>query len=240
MDNLPGNLLQHISLIALKKQRRGMMKKVVGAVAVLVASMMSTTAVADNFKKEERPKQYVQGQLGFFGQGDDLDNHDYDEGFNSSLAYGRYIAPNVILEGMVDYFIVDSEVDGSNEVQGRYSRENTLSVAGYLLTLKAEYPVGDFDIFGGVGVGVYSVLLDTEIESNRIGDSHSDEYDTTLGAHLSVGVNYNLNRNVFIGIEGRCRWTGDIDIDETVASVPQEYEGNLNGYSVVAAAGIRF
>jgi opacity protein-like surface antigen len=98
-----------------------------------------------------------------------------------------------------------------------------------IITLKGKYAVGHLAVFAGIGGGVYAVTLSSEIESSRLGDFDSDDSDGVFGAHVTAGATYNINERFFLGLEGSYRWTGDVDIRESVASVPVEYSGDLSG-----------
>ena len=108
------------------------------------------------------------------------------------------------------------------------------------MTLKGELPVGAASIFGGIGGGVYTVTLDSDIETSRLGDFSTDDDDTVLGAHVVAGANYDITDRFFAGVEGMYRWTDDVDIHETVATIPVEYSGDLSGFSVTFNGGFRF
>ncbi len=183
---------------------------------------------------------YLQGQLGVFQPTNTFDDSGYDTGFSGSFAYGRYLTPYLKLEGMVDLSANDKELQGSNTIAGNYSQDNYLSSTGLLVTLKGEYPVGPVDLFGGAGIGAYGVFLTSETNTERLGSFDKDEFDTVFGAHISLGANFNITERFYVGIEGRYRWTGDVKFNETVAGVPMEYKGDLNGYTVAFSAGFRF
>lgn len=212
-------------------------KQVVGmlAAASVLGILFAGSAMADM----EKPN-YAQLKLGAFQPTDDLDDAGFDTGFQISGSYGRYLTRYLIVEAGIDGFAVDNDVDGSNATAGNFDQDNTLSVAGLLVTLKGEVPAGPASVFGGVGVGFYTATLDSDIESERLGDFSTDDDDQVIGAHVVAGVNYDITTRFFAGIEGMYRWTDDLDIDETVASIPVSYDGDLSGFSITVNGGFRF
>lgn len=61
-----------------------------------------------------------------------------------------------------------------------------------------------------------------------------------FGVHITFGANYNLTDYVYVGLEGKYRWTDEVDLHDSFAGYDVAYEGNLNGYSVAATLGMRF
>ncbi len=213
-------------------------KQVVGMLAAV--NVMGLLFAGNAMAEMERPN-YAQLKLGAFVPTDDLDDADFDAGFQASGAYGRYLTRNLIVEVGIDGFAVDSDVSGRNDLAGNFDQDNTLSVAGFLATLKGEVPVGSASIFGGVGVGFYSATLDSDIDTERIGDfSSDDDDDQVFGAHVVAGVNYDITERFFAGVEGMYRWTDDLDLDDSVASIPVSYDGDLSGFSITVNGGFRF
>ena len=212
-------------------------KQVVG---MLAAVNVLGIIFAGNVMADMDKPNYAQLKLGAFEPTDDLDDAGFDTGFQISGAYGRYLTPYLIVEAGIDGFAMDNDVDGSNDTAGNFDQDNTLSVAGLLVTLKGEVPAGPAHVFGGVGAGFYTANLDSDIESTRLGDFSTDEDDQVFGLHVVAGVNYDVTSRFFAGIEGMYRWTDDLDIDDTVASIPVEYEGDLSGFSITVNGGFRF
>ena len=169
-----------------------------------------------------------------------FDDAGYDTGGSVSAVFGRYLTKNIVIEGSVEYSAAENDFYSSNAVAGSYKQDNTLSSAGYLLTLKGEFPAGPMHFFAGGGIGIYTVTLETDIDSSQLGDLDRDESDSVFGAHVVAGATYDINDRIFIGFEGMYRWTGDVDIDERVAGIPVQYSADLNGYLLTCTAGFRF
>lgn len=209
---------------------------IVGVLALsFVAANCAHSATTSDYKN------YGTVQLGLYEPTSDLDNGDYDTGFNGSVAYGRYLAPNLVAEAMIDYVGTSADVDGENSILGKYDQDSTISGTGLLFSLKGVMPAGPVDLYGGAGIGLYLVNLSIEIDSDRLGKfEEENDTDTVFGAHLSAGANYNINERFYVGLEGRYRWTGDAKVSDRVANVPVSYEGDLTGFSVAATFGMRF
>ncbi len=211
-------------------------------IGFLAAVIIMSLFMAGNVMAEENSKKpnYTQVKVGMFQATGDMDTANYDTGGDFSLVYGRYLNKYLVLEAGVDVFGSNQSLRGTNADAGSYKLDNSLVGAAGLVTLKGEYSTGPVDLFCGFGAGIYSVTLSSKIDSSRFGDLDSDKSDGIFGAHVVAGATYNINERFFVGLEGKYRWTGDVDIRETVASIPVEYTGDLNGYTVTFNAGFRF
>lgn len=214
-------------------------KHLVGLLATVnvMSLFMAGNVMAD---EDSKKMNYTQVKVGMFQPSGDMDDANYDNGGAFSVVYGRYLNKYLILEAGLDVFGADQTVTGRNDEAGSYTQDNALVGVAGLITLKGEYSAGPVDLFAGFGGGIYSVALASEIDSSRLGDLDTDDSDGVFGVHVVAGVNYNINERFFVGVEGKYRWTDDVDIRETVASIPVEYRGDLSGYSVTFNAGFRF
>jgi opacity protein-like surface antigen len=204
--------------------------------AVNVASLCGAGTV---MAEAETPRlNYTQVKLGMYQPTGDLD--DADSGATFGVVYGRYLNRYLVFEAGFDVLGSDRTERGGNDQAGAYTQDNTLVGVGGLVTLKGEYAAGPLALFAGIGGGIYAVTLTSEIESSRLGDFDNDDSDGVFGAHVTVGATYDINERFFIGLEGRYRWTEDICIRESVASVPVEYSGDLSGYTITFNGGFRF
>lgn len=185
-------------------------------------------------------KNYGQVGLGFNQFSSELDDAGYDAGIASHATYGRYLSKYLAVEGTVDFFYTDGDFSGSTVVAGSYDRDDKIYVSSFLATLKGEIPVGPVILYGGAGIGVYYAALRTEIETANLGSFDVDEDDTVFGVHLVAGGRYDITRRLFVGAEGVYRWTGDLDIDKTTATVPVRVKDDLEGFAVTLTAGFRF
>ncbi len=214
-------------------------KKVIG---LLVAVNAMSVFVAGNIMAREAPQysNYGQAKIGVMQPTGDLDDADYDTGGEIAAAYGRYLNEFLVVEAGIDAFATEQEIDGFNNTAGRFEQDNVLGVVAFLVTLKGEFSLGPVNVFGGIGGGVYSVSLESDIDSSRLGSFDADDDDAVFGGHLVAGATLDITQRFFLGVEGLYRWTDDLDLRDTVATIPVEYRGDLNGFSVTFNAGFRF
>ena len=208
----------------------------VGFIVLFLSGMVASAARAGS----SMYKNYTKVNLGMNDFTGDLDDADYNAGFDAGATYGRYLGRYLTIEGGINFFQTNQEFNGSNEVAGSYTRKDSIFVSSLLATLKGEFPVGPVTLYGGAGVGSYFVTLYTDIETSRIGSFDEDDDDVVFGAHLVAGGYYDITPRIFAGIEGMYRWTGDFEIQQNPATVPVQVEGNLNGYAATVSAGFRF
>ena len=207
------------------------------AVNVVGLCMAGNVMAEDNYMRNN----YGLVKVGMFQPSGDMDDANYDNGGDLSLVYGRYLNRYLVLEAGFDVFGSDQKtIYGYNPRVGDYRQDNSLVAVAGLVTLKGEMPVGPVDLFGGIGGGIYSVTLSSDIDSSRYYDISTDDSDGVFGMHVVAGANFNINDRFFVGVEGKYRWTGDVDIHDTVASIPVDYKGDLSGYAVTFNAGLRF
>lgn len=182
---------------------------------------------------------YVRLGIGVNQPTDDLDSSGYDTGLFTGVVYGRYLTRNLVFEGGLQNFFAEQDFHASTSY-GPYIREDQLSATALTATLKGELPVGAVVIYAGGGLGGYFVNLDSDIDTYYGGSFDVDDDDTVFGVHVVAGVYYNLMERLFVGAEGMYRWTGDVDIEEDVFTIPVRYKGNLDGFVGAAIVGFRF
>ncbi len=211
-------------------------------VVILVTTVIVAIALTAGvvFADSDDYRNYVFVKAGMNQTTSDFDNAGYDAGIDLAAVYGRYLTNYLVVEGAFELFCADQDLSGSTATAGSYSREDKIGVAALLGTIKGEFPVGPVRLFAGGGVGVYSFTLNSEIESNRLGEFDTDDSDEVFGVHVVTGGRFNIGKRFFLGIEGLYRWTQDVDIKKISATVPVEYSGNLNGYTVALSTGFRF
>lgn len=190
----------------------------------------------------ETRQNYMQLKVGALLPTSDLDDGWFDDtGFSGTLAYGRYLSDHLILEGSIDLSgLGNDDEDSSNSVAGAYNKASWFSTQAILLTLKGEHPLGPIDLFAGGGIGLYQAYICADIESDTLGDFDVDDNDSVFGVHVVAGANYNINDRFFLGLEAMYRWTDDVDMSATKASIPVEYNGDLSAVIVTFNAGFRF
>jgi opacity protein-like surface antigen len=140
------------------------------------------------------PPNYVVVKLGgYFPMASDVDG--FDSGFNGEVSIGRYLAPGFAVEGGVGYFQTKGQVPGPPAANHEFE------VIPVTFSVRGTIPYGPYEAYGMGGVGVYFVD-DQRTTSFSIGsDSAAD-----VGLHLGLGGKYNMENNVFFGLEGKYLW----------------------------------
>ena len=199
------------------------------------ALTLATALVPQMVFARERPN-YVVAKAGAYIPTGDLDDADYDPGFAGEIAYGRYLTPNLVIEGGAGYY--SSEADKSFMMESGTMVTNVdaqMDIAPFTATLKGVFSTGPIDMFVGGGVGIYVATL--EVEGDAFGGTLSDDDDdVVLGLHALAGAVYNINNSMFAGIEAKYMVTDEVDM--TVFN--RNYEYNLDGFLITGNFGIRF
>jgi hypothetical protein len=213
-------------------------KRIVLTVILLVT--LAAVAGGSGWADDSQFRNYVSGNLGFYQPSNDLDQFGFDTGINLSAAYGRYIAKYLIFEAGLGFFYTDRDFQGFAPTIGNYTREDSIGVSPITVSLKGVFTAGNAEFYGGGGVGGYFMVFNSDITSSYLGTFSVDDDDVVLGAHVLAGVNFNITKQFFIGVDGRYLWTDTVSIFTRVADIPIEYNGNLNGFTVNIAFGFRF
>lgn len=211
------------------------------AVAVLAFCGMAGVSIHDAASATDVTRDnYVKFQAGAFFPTGDMDDYDFDTGFESAITYGRYLNEFLVFEAGLDFFIADNDVRGKGKSGGFYKQDNSLSVGALSVNLIGEMPAGPLDLYAGAGVGFYFATLYSDTNISWLGSFDTDESDVVFGGQFVVGANYNFNEHFFAGVEGSYRITDDLDISDYIADVPVRYNGDLSGFSLLGTFGFRF
>jgi len=193
------------------------------AAATLVAVLFSVFALVPAQAKPLSPNSATLKLGGYFPQHSDLDG--FDSGFNGEISLGHLVAPGFGFELGVGYFETKGE---SNEPGINASGE--FKVIPLTISLKGQTFFEQFEPYVEAGIGVYFV----EAEISGIGPfgpvSESDN-DAPVGFHLGLGANYNVTRQVFVGLEGKYLWLKS-DVFNT--------DARLDGITLTGNVGFRF
>lgn len=157
---------------------------------------------------------------GIYSPTGDLDDADYDTGFNGEIAYGRYFNPNFAMEIGAGYFKTDTSLSGFDPlVLGSFREEDEIEVIPLTLTGKGIYPSENFELFAEFGIGVYFADFEGVLPSSTLGTLRIDDDDTVFGVILGVGVSYNITSKAYLGIEAKYLATDDVEIKGKI-SIP--------------------
>ena len=170
-------------------------------------------------------------------ESDDLE--DFDTGFNVEIAFGHYFHKNFALELGIAYFETEASFSGFNPILGNWSEKDEITAIPVTLTAKGIYPTEHVELFAGAGIGAYFVNGESDISTSAFGSFSFDDNDTVFGFHLSLGGNFNITENIFLGIEGKYLWA-EAEFEESVFGVPIELDADLEGFIVTGNIGFRF
>jgi outer membrane protein W len=150
--------------------------------------------------------------------GGNAQHFDSKTGFAGEVAFGHYFLPMVALELGAGYF----ESKGSAAAA---PGDLKLKVVPLIATGKVFLPLGMIEPYGLFGIGAYI----TDVND----DSHTIEGATkvTYGLHAGVGMNINLQENIFIGVEGKYLWAEPSFGGQHI---------KLDGFVTTAAIGFRY
>ena len=198
-----------------------MMKAVFALFLVLTVALIG---IAPSVSLAEYPSNYLVLKGGLYSPSDDFDlqgqHFNRDDGFVAEIAYGHYFAPIFALELGAGYF-------ESKATAAVPAGETKFKVVPVTLTGKLLFPIGPFEPYGEFGIGGYITETDLSGTVNQALDSTK----SVFGLHAGAGVNFNITRNIFLGVEGRYLWAkpswGGTDI-------------KLDGFTVTADLGFRF
>lgn len=190
-------------------------------IVVLTFSFFPTISCAQN------RSMYVSFKPGAFIPDGDID--DFGTGFSGSLSFGRQYTPNFAVEMDVGWINLD-ESDSITVDEIEYSGSIDLDIIPVSLNLKAILPYGNLELYGIVGIGVY--FVEAEAKSHGFFDGTVDDDDEVFGFSPGLGVQYNFNQRVFMGVEGKYLFTSDVELFGV--------ESNLNGIWISGVIGFRF
>lgn len=197
------------------------MKK--STVMVIVIATTLTGIITPAFAAEN-PANYLMLKAGVYSPSGSHDLNDFNGGSTTSLdsktgfageiAAGHYILPMVALEFGAGYF----QSEGSPAAQ---PGETKLKVVPLTATGKFFLPLGTVEPYGLFGIGAY--ITDLKVSGNTGNFSGSSEI--SYGLHAGGGVNFNLDKDMFVGLEGKYLWSKpsfggqDVDLDGFVTTV---------------------
>lgn len=203
-----------------------------GGVLVLIACLIPFSVFGQEYEND------IAFKAGIYAPNGDLD--DFDVGFSGELAYGRYVGPNLKLELGFGYFECDGSFNRFKTGLGLVSEKNDLSVIPITATAKIVFPGEPWEVFGGMGFGVYLADFKSRVRESALGGFTLDDSDTAFGAHFVAGASYNFSKKWHVGFEGKYIFTSDVKFEGTVSGSPVVAKGDLDGMLTTVFIGYRF
>ncbi len=178
------------------------------AIPLLAAAAVAAAPLAASAKAP--PPGYVMLKLGgYFPVAHDVDR--FDAGIDGEVVAGYAPDPGFAFEGGVGWFTT-SDAAASRK----------LRAIPVTFSIKGTVPVGEFQPYAVAGIGAYFI-------HDEVGAASDDSVD--VGFHLGVGANWNLTRNLFVGLEGRYLWVRAGTLGVTT---------RMDGITLTADVGFRF
>lgn len=194
------------------------MKRYVFVVLVLGIALV----LSSPFTAFARKANYIVGKAGIYSPTSDLEDMDFDTGFNGQIALGHYFHENFALEVGVGY----------NRTESDFLRQDwEITTYPVMLTAKGVIPLEKFEVYGGAGIGLYFTKAEATLQP-AVGKVDDD--DTVFGYHFMVGTNFDISDSVFLGVEGIYIITDDAQFFGDPDGV------NLHGFIVTGNIGLRF
>ncbi len=182
-----------------------MKRAVIGRKVIFMVVLMGTLLVPISLFAQS--SFYVAFKPGVYSpRSNDLNG--FDNGFSGGFSFGYQFNPNFAAELGLGYFYTEGD---KNVVVGSSVRNQhyDIDVWPFTLTLKGILPYGNWDFFGLAGGGIYSV----SVPYSYNGYNHYpypyyySDYDYVWGGYLGAGVNYNITKRFFLGVEAKYLWT---------------------------------
>ena len=176
-------------------------------IETVLITLLATAAlgIASIASAADTPADYVALKAGVYSPSasHDIDTFnagnrthlDSKTGFAGEVAFGHYILPMVALELGAGYF----ESKGSPAAP---PGELKLKVVPLVATGKVLLPLGPLEPYGLFGIGAYVTSLDVSNNTSTMKSST----EVTYGLHAGVGLNINLQKDLFLGVEGKYLW----------------------------------
>ena len=231
------------------------MKRVILITFVLSVSLIFLSSSPAMGKEKKR---YVAVKAGVYEPTGDLDDADFDSGFNGEVAIGVY-STNLALEAGVGYFESEASYSffASDPDLGSINvdEDDEVEVVPVTVTLKAVIPADIFELYLGGGAGWYFANFDGKAIASGVslgtpitGRASFDDDDAVFGGHAVVGGIVDIGEAFFFGVEGKYIWTEEakaegnvrVNADGMSVRVPIVLRGDLDGYTVTGVVGVRF
>jgi outer membrane protein W len=171
------------------------------------------------------------------------DLKDFDTGFNGEVAVAYKFFPNLAVEAGIGYFKTQNTISSESGPGYLLRDKSKIRVIPLTASMKGILPMDKWEFYGLGGIGEYFVKGKDGISGTIGGVNGSvsgSDTDRVFGAHLGLGVNYNITSNLFVGAEGKYLWTRHVNLSDDVSGVSITEKFRLNGILGTAVIGYRF
>ncbi|MFA5324488.1 MAG: outer membrane beta-barrel protein [Smithella sp.] len=216
------------------------------AVSVLLMFFVLCGSVyAQTAKPSATPDNYIVFKPGIFYPQGEIDKMGI--GFSGEIAYGRRFHPNAALEIASGYIGT-----GANTTSGSARSISTgiiypaefkaeLYAIPVTVAIKGIIPISkDFDVYMIAGGGGYYANAKLTYTVTGVGSDSASDNKWVLGGFLGAGLNFDIMKDVFVGLEGKYMWTDRIKMSGNIAGRAVEESFNLEGVQGVVTIGFRF
>jgi opacity protein-like surface antigen len=168
-------------------------------------------------------------KLGAYIPNNDIEN--IDNGFYNQITYNRYLNKNFALEVGGGSIFTSAEGVFKNSSNNERTVSGDLYVYNIIFNLKAILPLPFGEIYAGIGPGLYLIYGDNDGTITFI-----DDNDTVFGGQVVAGINFDVNKVIYLGFEGQYIFTDDAEF--TDGTYRKTF--NIDGYNISGVIGFRF
>jgi outer membrane protein W len=179
-----------------------------------------------SFAEDRTGSGYILLKGGPFFPTGDLDKRGFVNSVAGELVVGTYYNRNLALEAGIGYFQTQATASGSG-----FEEEDDLWVIPVTITFKGVLPFRGGEVNAGVGPGVYFANVRAE-GSTSSGDFANDGHAVAVGGHAVIGANFDITKQIFIGVEGKYIFTSGAHLLGSTIK--------LNGFMGSGVLGCRF
>jgi len=158
------------------------------------------------------------------------DVEDFDNAFYGELAFGHYFNKNFAIELGAGYTKSSASLTISDTVT-TLTVDADLTIIPVTLGVKGLLPMGNFEPYAMAGIGAYFAEVEGSASLTGVGSGSTSESDTAFGYYLGLGANFNITKEILLGIEWKYTWAKPNFFDEDV---------KIDGSLVTANIGYRF
>lgn len=180
----------------------------------------------------------VSFRAGAYVPTDDLD--EFDTGFHVDAMFTRYLSRNLAIEAGVGLYYTEETYSGVSSGMGSYTETDSISTTPVVFNFKVIAPFQGGEFYLGAGVGLYFAYAEADVTSTGWGSFTFEDSDVVVGGQFKAGIIFNIDKTLFLGIEGTYMITDTAEFTEEVFGVPISIETDLNGYTVNGVFGFRF